>query len=208
MLSLSTVISFFTASLLLAVAPGPDILFVLTQSLTNGRKAGLWVAFGNVAGLVFHTAAVAAGLGVLIANSPTAYNTLKYIGASYLIYLGIKAIRKGGGAGLESGHAVDEVSTGDLFVRGAIVSITNPHVTVLFLAFLPQFIEPARGMVPLQVVSLGVIFMVAAMMVFSAVAMASALVRQKIVETPSLFKNIDRVAGVVFIGLGIKLFVG
>ena len=208
MLTLSTAISFFGASILLAVAPGPDILFVLTQSLTNGRKAGLWVALGNVGGLIFHTAAVALGLGALISTSPMAYNTLKYLGAAYLVYLGIKAIRKHAGGELASVHKTDEVSNWDLFIRGAIVSITNPHVTVLFVAFLPQFIEVDRGMVPLQVVSLGLIFMVAALMVFAAVALASGLVRQKIVESPSMLANIDRVAGVVFIGLAIKLFLG
>ena len=206
MLSLNTIVSFFGASLLLAVAPGPDILFVLTQSLAYGRKAGVWVAIGNVGGLIFHTAAVALGLGALISASPMTYNAVKYIGASYLVYLAFKAFQKKPADDLDA-SAIPEVSNTSLFWRGAIISITNPHVTVLFVAFLPQFVEASRGQVPLQLASLGLIFMVAALIVFLAVALASGLVRQKIAESPSMLSKIDRVAGVVFLGLAIKLFV-
>ena len=181
------------------------MLFVLTQSLAYGKKAGVWVAVGNVAGLLFHTAAVAMGLGALILASPRAYDAIKYLGASYLVYLAFVSFRKKE-SGTVASDAAPEVSTASLFVRGAIVSITNPHVTVLFVAFLPQFVVADRGQVPLQVVSLGLLFMLAALIVFVAVALASGLVRQKIAESPSTLSKIDRVAGVVYLGLALKLF--
>ena len=206
-LTLSTVLSFFGASLLLAAAPGPDVIFVLTQSLSYGRKAGMWVVLGNVAGVTFHIAAVALGLGALIANSPPTYNAIKYVGACYLLFLAYKTFQNKDAPDLDS-SAQSAVSELKFFVQGATVSILNPHVTVLFIAFLPQFVDVRRGQVPLQFVSLGVLFMIAALIVFSSVAISSSFVREKIERSPSIFMYINRAACAVFVVFAIRLFLG
>ena len=207
-LTLSTMISFFGASILLAAAPGPDIMFVLTQSLAYGKKAGLWAAFGNVCGVSFHIAAVALGLGALIANSPTAFSCVKYLGAAYLVYLAIKSLRKKEGDETPRDTGKSAVTERKFFLQGVMVSMLNPHVTVLFIAFLPQFVEARNGHVALQVVSLGLLFMLAALIVFSTVAIGSGMVRQKIDRSPSTLSNINRFASLVFVGLAVRLVFG
>ena len=204
MLSLATIISFFGTSLLVAAAPGPDVLFILTQSLTYGRKAGILISLGNVTALLVPTAAAAFGLTTLISTSPTAYAALKYIGAAYLLYLAYKAFTK---TTVQEVESLDTpvVKKRSLALRGAIVSITNPHVTALFLAFIPQFINAQEGNIALQVVQLGLLHMVSAFTVFVAIAFASDFVRQKISESPAILRNVDRVAGVVFLGLSLRL---
>lgn len=207
MLSLATIVSFFGTSLLIAAAPGPDTLFILTQSLAYGPKVGILVSLGNVCALLVPTAATALGLGALITASPAAYGALKYVGAFYLLYLGIKSLLKKPAAEVDASAKPAEPSVG-LALRGAIVSITNPHVSALFLAFIPQFINAEAGHVGAQVVQLGLLHMLSAFSVFVVIALASGLVRQKIAEKPQILRYIDRVTGVVFIGLALRLVLG
>ena len=146
MLSPEVLLTFFAASLLLGIAPGPDNIFVLTQSAVYGVRAGLATTLGLVTGLCVHTTAVALGVAALFQTSPLAFAILKYVGAAYLLYLAWLSFR----AGALLTHAPDGGRTafpgyGVLYRRGIVMNVTNPKVTLFFLAFLPQFCNPALG---------------------------------------------------------------
>jgi threonine/homoserine/homoserine lactone efflux protein len=206
MLSLNTIVSFFGIALLMAAAPGPEIIFILAQSLAYGRKVGLIVALGNISALVVPTAATALGLGSLIVASPTAFNALKYIGALYLAYLGTKAFLTA--TDHEPAELPDaEAPTGSLALRGAILGLTNPQTMTFFLAFLPQFVDVNAGDIALQIASLGVLNMVASYVVFATVALTSGFVRHQIARSPSTLRFIDRTAAVVLVGLALRLVI-
>ena len=159
MLAAETISAFFIASVLLAFAPGPDNIFVLTQSALQGKLSGLMVVFGLCTGLLVHTGAVAFGVAVIFQASALAFTLLKFIGGGYLLYLAWHAFR----ASPEkiNMHGGQEKAVGILYRRGIIMNLTNPKVSIFFLAFLPQFADPQRGPISLQMVVLGVIFIFA-----------------------------------------------
>ncbi|NBW51997.1 MAG: LysE family translocator, partial [Betaproteobacteria bacterium] len=168
MLHFDTALTFFAASVLLALSPGPDNVFVLLHSAVHGRKAGLLVVLGLCSGLLFHTAAVALGLAAVFAASATAFTALKLLGAGYLLYLAWGAwYAPVGIADTATESAMSPVQT---YLRGVMMNITNPKVAIFFLAFLPQFADPTQGSMALQIVQLGAVFMLAALLTFSAVA--------------------------------------
>lgn len=203
MLPLEVALSFFGVAVLLALSPGPDNLFVLTQSMLWGKRAGLWVVLGLCTGVLGHTLAVSAGLAAVFAASQTAFLVVKLAGAAYLLYLAWGALRAGQ-ASLEGSRPARQTG-GKLYRRGVIMSLTNPKVTIFFLAFLPQFASPARGSIGLQMLQLGVLFMLAAFLVFSALAIFSGSVGERLQRSPRVQVWLNRAAGIVFIGLALKL---
>ena len=148
MLPLDTVLTFFVTALMLALAPGPDIIFVLTQSALYGMRAGVATTLGLISGLCFHTTIVAVGVAGIFMTSPLAFTLLTVVGAAYLLYLAWLSFR----AGASMAHLQESRFLGywGLYRRGVIMNITNPKVTLFFLAFLPQFCAPERGSVALQ----------------------------------------------------------
>lgn len=203
MLSLETIITFFSASVLLGLAPGPDNVFVLTQSALKGRAAGLVVMLGLCTGLIVHSFAVAFGVAVIFQSSALAFSILKYAGAAYLLYLSWRAFT----AAPENIQA--EASEGVLFfqlyVRGIIMNITNPKVSIFFLAFLPQFADPERGPVWLQMLMLGGLFIIATLFVFSGVAILAGTLGQAFSKSSKVQDILHKIAGTVFLGLALKL---
>lgn len=203
MLSAESVLTFFTASLLLGVAPGPDNIFVLTQSTLHGRAAGLAVMLGLCTGLVGHSLAVAFGAAAVFQSSPVAFSVLKFCGAGYLLYLAWRAFTARGGTlsgGLECGPG-----RGELYRRGIIMNITNPKVSVFFLAFLPQFADPTRGPVAMQILLLGGLFIIATILVFGGIALAAGSLRTWLLRSDRMQIVLNRLAGVVFAGLAVRL---
>lgn len=201
MISISALMLFVGSSALLALAPGPDNIFVLTQSAMYGRRSGILVTLGLCTGLLFHTALVAFGVAAIIQTSPLAFNALRVAGALYLIYLAWLAFR----AGVESTSSDSALSAWQLFRRGVVMNITNPKVSIFFLAFLPQFTEPERGHLFLQLLILGAVFIVVALIVFSTIATLSAYASTWLLGSPQRQQLLNRVAGVVFLVLAIKL---
>lgn len=195
--AIDTIASFFLASLLLAVSPGPDIIFVLTQSIIQGPKAGLAVMAGLCSGLVVHTTAVAAGVAAIFHASPAAYATLRTIGACYLLYLAWLAFRASAASTEMSGRKT--VLLPRLYMRGVIMNITNPKVTIFFLAFLPLFAEPERGPVAFQIIGLGLLFIISTILVFGFVALTAGSVGQWLNRTPAAWRVMNIIAGIVFI---------
>ena len=215
-----TLLSFFGIAVLLALTPGPDNLFVLMQSALWGRRAGLLVVLGLCTGLVGHTAAVAAGLAALLAAWPTALVVLRLCGAAYLLYLAWQILRSvlrptpsaaasaqatAAPASSSSPTPAMPASAGALYRRGIIMNLTNPKVVLFFLAFLPQFTAPAAGPAAPQIVLLGVLFMLATLLVFSAIAICSGAAGAMLQRSPTARRALDVCAGVVFLGLALRL---
>jgi len=207
MLDMDTLAVFFVASIALALAPGPDNIFVLMQSAMHGKRAGLIVTGGLCSGLIFHTAAVALGVAAIFNTSLLAFNLLKSLGAAYLLYLAYQALRAAW-----SQHSTDlspqqepPLKGSQLYLRGLIMNISNPKVAIFFLAFLPQFIDAETEQVGLQVMSLGCVFMLATALVFSAVAVTAGFLAEKLKSSARIQSLINAVAGTVFVGLAVKL---
>jgi len=203
MLTYDLALSFFGIAALLALAPGPDNLFVLMQSAMWGRRSGLVVVLGLCTGLIGHTLAVAVGLAAVFAASETAFTVLKLAGAVYLLYLAWGALRAQGQ--VQGTTPAPRLASATLFRRGIIMNLTNPKVSLFFLAFLPQFTSPARGSVALQTLSLGALFMLATLLVFGALAWFSGTLGERLQKSRTLQRLLNRIAGIVFLGLAIKL---
>ncbi len=203
MIPLDVVTLFFAASVALGLAPGPDNIFVLTQSALYGRTAGLMVTLGLCTGLLVHTTAVAVGVAAVFQASAVAFTLLKMVGAAYLLFLAWQAFRAGS-AELPSGEA-GRTSLGHLYRRGIIMNVTNPKVGIFFLAFLPQFADPARGPIAVQMLLLGGIFIVSTILVFGSVAWGAGLIGEWLKRSPRAQIIMNRVAGLVFVALAIRL---
>ncbi|MBI9075000.1 MAG: LysE family translocator [Desulfatibacillum sp.] len=203
MIELETLIPFFAASLLLGIAPGPDNIFVLTQSALHGKKAGIIVMLGLCTGLVAHTTAVALGVAVIFHTSAVAFSMLKFIGAGYLVYLAWQAFKAS--AEIIRNALPEKFSLRKLYLRGILMNITNPKVSLFFLAFLPQFADPSRGPVSIQIFLLGGVFILATLLVFGGIALLSGSIGQVLTRSVRFNKILNKVAGTVFLGLALKL---
>lgn len=203
MIPFDTLLIFIAASAALTVAPGPDNLFLLTQSALHGRRTGLIITLGLCSGLLVHISAVALGVAALLMASSLAFNLLKMAGAAYLLYLAWKSFTA-------PSSAVDsaEASAGSslrLYARGIVMNITNPKVAIFFLAFLPQFTDPARGPVPQQVMILGLVFMLSTLLIFGAIAWAAGLIGTWLKRSARAQQVINRIAGGIFAALACRL---
>ena len=189
--------------MLLALAPGPDNVFVLLHSAQHGRRAGMLVVLGLCSGLLFHTAAVALGLAAVLATSAAAFTVLKLCGAAYLVWLAWGAWHAPVGvAAAEQSAAMAPSRT---YARGVIMNVTNPKVAIFFLAFLPQFADPARGDVAVQILFLGAIFMLATLLTFGAIAWFAAGFGAALHRSLKAQRWLNRTASVVFVGLALRL---
>jgi len=200
---IETGVTFFMASIILALAPGPDNIFVLAQSALHGKASGLWVTLGLCTGLIVHTTVVAFGVAVIFQTSAMAFFALKAAGACYLLYLAWLALR----ASVTQMDAKETIrlNFGKLYRRGIIMNVTNPKVSIFFLAFLPQFTDPDRGAITLQIVSLGFLFIVATMLIFGSIAWLAGTLSKWLNRSDKVQVIMNRVAGCVFAGLAIKL---
>jgi threonine/homoserine/homoserine lactone efflux protein len=205
MLTLQTALAFFGVSLLLGITPGPDNLFVLVQSARFGRRAGMLVVLGLCGGLVVHTSAIALGLAAVFAASETAFVVLKFAGAAYLAYLAWQAFTAPVSDG--SGTDVAALRPQQLLLRGVIMNLSNPKVVFFFLAFLPQFVDPARGAVALQLAQLGAIFILATLVTFGAISYFAATLGQRLRGSARAQAWMNRAAGTVFASLALRLAV-
>ncbi|WP_048156394.1 LysE family translocator [Methanosarcina sp. Kolksee] len=199
----SQLIYFIAASAALTLLPGPDILFVITQSISQGKKAGIATASGLCTGVLAHTTAAALGVSALVYKSALAFEIVKYAGAAYLLYLAWHALKES--EELISSAPVRETNTFTLYKRGIFMNVLNPKVALFFLAFLPQFVNIDSGNVPMQMIFLGVIFMVQAWLIFSAVSVFAGTVGERIIEKPGVGRYINWGKAGIFTFIGIKL---
>ena len=204
MIPMDVLLSFLTASILLSLAPGPDNIFVLTQSAVDGPRAGIMVMLGLCTGLIFHTIAVAMGVAVIFQTSALAFAALKYLGAAYLVYLAFLAFRAGN-LDLASGEKTPPLAAFALYRRGIVMNITNPKVSIFFLAFLPQFTDPSRGSLTLQMLVLGAVFIFSTFWVFGGIALLAGRLGRWLGQSARAGRILNRGAALVFIGLAAKL---
>lgn len=196
---------FFVASVLLALSPGPDNIFVLTQSALSGPRAGLIVTIGLCTGLIVHTTAVAFGVAVIFQTSAVAFTALKVAGAAYLVYLAWQAFRSG--TSNVDAEPAATVPVRRLYLRGIVMNVTNPKVSIFFLAFLPQFVDPARAALVPQIFLLGTAFAVATIIVFGAFAVFAGSIGRWLMRSERSQRVMNRVAGTVFLLLAARLLV-
>jgi threonine/homoserine/homoserine lactone efflux protein len=194
---------FLAASIAITAAPGPDNLQVLARGISQGRAAGLVAALGFTAGISFHTTLAALGVAALLKSSPMAFEVVKLAGAAYLVWIGIKAIRS---KGLSGAHERASQPLGLVFRQSVIGNLLNPKVTLFFIVFLPQFVNPRGGQsVMLQMFELGGVFMLQTVVVFSVFGVAAGMIGAYLKRRPRVGVWLDRLAGATFIGLGIRV---
>ncbi len=168
----SILIPFLTASVLLTFMPGPDIIYVIMQSITNGKKYGIVTALGLVSGIIIHTTLIAFGVAVIIQRSESLFFIIKLFGAAYLFYLAFKTYNNSSEIHLNGGNIAKQ-SLFNLYKQGFIMNLLNPKVIIFFLAFFPGFIVESNGNITRQIYILGLLFMLQAFLVFSFVSIVS-----------------------------------
>ena len=191
-----------TAALLLAI-PGPAVLYIVGRSIGQGRNAGLVSALGIGVGTLIHTAAAAVGLSALLVSSATAFSVVKYLGAAYLVYLGIQRLRSKESLAAASDTSAQQATLARVFTQGIVVNVLNPKTALFFFAFLPQFIDPARGHVATQILSLGILFAAMGTTSDSLWALCSGSVAGWLRGDQRWMRNERYVSGGILISLGI-----
>ena len=197
-----SLILFMSAGLALNLTPGPDMLYVAARSAGEGRAAGVASALGIGAGTFVHIALVAFGLAALLAAVPVAYTVVRFAGAAYLVYLGVRALMS---RARITDRALTPASRWAIFRQGVITNVLNPKVALFFLAFLPQFIDPARGKPAVQAVALGLLFDISGTLVNLAVAWGASGAAGRLRRSTRAATVMQRVTGAVFIALGLRL---
>ena len=212
--SYDTLLAFFGVCVLLALTPGPDNVFVLLQSAQRGWRVGMCVVVGLCLGLCVQTAAVALGLAAVFAASALAFGLLKWCGAAYLAWLAWQSLRATASARQDARAASDKPVAAPALLaseaarmvgRGVVMNLTNPKVLVFFLAFLPQFADPARGSMAGQIMLLGWVFMLASLLVFGAIACFSGAFGTLLQGSARAQNLLNRAAAAVFLALALRL---
>lgn len=200
MIPWANLVAFVLASVVIIVIPGPSVLFVIGRSIALGRRAGVLSVVGNALGTIPAVVAVAIGVGAIVASSIVAFTVLKIAGAVYLVWLGVQAIRHRRDAA--GGAAVATRSSWTLLRQGIVVGMTNPKTIAFFVAVLPQFVAPSAGPVWAQLLLLGVLFQVLALLCDSAWALAAGTARAWFARSPKRISMLSGAGGVMMIGLG------
>ncbi len=203
MVSYEVLLAIFTASFILALVPGPDNIFLLTQSALEGPMAGISLTMGLLTGIMCHTAAVIFGVTVIITSSAIAFTALKIFGVCYLLYLAWGAFRSKG----SKISSKDSKPRGNISLnrRGIIMNIGNPKIAVFFLAFFPQFIDPSLGQIARQTVELAASFIAAFLIVFIAIAFVAGALGEFLRRSDTAQTYLNRAAGIIFVGFALKL---
>ncbi|OHX14742.1 LysE family translocator [Chromobacterium sphagni] len=206
LVTLPQLAAFLAAAMLITLSPGPDNLMVLSQGISRGRRQGMVFGLGCALGCLNHTLLAALGISALIAASPLAFTALKLAGGGYLVYLGWGAVRSPGASfRADPNDAGPQGSLAATFRRGLIANAINPKVVLFFLAFLPQFVNPAHGSAGLQTAILGTLFTLQGAVIFGALGYFSGHVGQWLAKSRKAGQWLDRLAGSIFIALGLRL---
>ncbi len=209
MIPIANLVAFALVAIPLILVPGPSVLFVIGRSLSLGRTGGLLSVVGNAVGGLVVVAAVAFGVGVIIAQSVVVFTIVKIAGAGYLMYLGVQAIRHRKRHADVARGAVAETGALRVLVQGFLVGVSNPKTIVFFLAVLPQFVNYRAGSIPLQLLILGALFIAIALLTDSVWALMAGVARDWFARSPRRIETLGATGGVVMVGLGVgSLFVG
>jgi threonine/homoserine/homoserine lactone efflux protein len=198
----STLALFAAACVVLLVVPGPAVLYIVTRSVAQGRSAGLVSMLGVHVGSIVHVAFAALGISALLYASATAFTVVRYAGAAYLILLGLQKLLARSGTGGDGFAGVAAASRRRLFAQGVVVNVLNPKTAIFFLAFLPQFVNPAIGPVAPQIAVLGGCFIALGIVSDGSYAMLASALAGRLRRTPGARRAIDRSSGAMLVGLG------
>ena len=202
MVDLHSFLLFLAAGLALNFTPGPDVLYVAARGASEGRTAGIASALGIGAGTLVHITLVALGLAALLAAVPVAYLVVRIAGAAYLIYLGVRAIRSPRSLTLQD---IEPAPLPTVFTQGVVTNVLNPKVALFFLAFLPQFVDPARGNPVTQIVFLGLVFDLTGTLVNLGVAVGASRAASRLRQASRAGEILQKLTGALFVGLGLRL---
>ncbi|MEC7595689.1 MAG: LysE family translocator [Pseudomonadota bacterium] len=202
-LTVETIIAFIAASVVLSLVPGPDNIFVMTQSALKGWKVGFFTTLGLCTGLIGHTFLVVVGVSVIFQTSAIAFAGLKIAGACYLVYLGWLSVKN---KELIIGESKEKSTNQSYYITGVIMNLTNPKVALFFLVFLPQFVVVNNGSVTIQIALLGLFFILSALCVFTSIAFLGSFIEKFLKKSKSVSNNINKLAALVYFSLAINLF--
>ncbi|MDN3442456.1 LysE family translocator [Psychrobacter sp. APC 3279] len=212
MFGIENYLGFILAAILLNLTPGTDSMYIITRSVSQGQTAGVYSVLGITSGILVHTLLAALGLSVLLANSPTAFMIVKYIGASYLCYLGLKMLLSKNSSSIANNLFKDQNVTSQkavdgwqIYKQGVLTNTFNPKVALFFLAFFPQFIDANYAYGMLSFLMLGLTFATTGFIWCLCLAMLASKFSKKLRENPKIESMMNKISGVVFMGLGIKL---
>lgn len=202
---LQQLIPFLTASILLTLSPGPDIIYVLVQSISNGKKAGIITTLGLVTGIIIHTSLVAFGVSAIIKASPILFTIIKIFGALYLFYLAYKVFKSD--SSIVIGENITVQRSRNLYSQGFIMNVLNPKVTIFFLAFFPGFLWEPDGNTIYQFYLLGFLFMIQALLIFGTVALLAGKISEYLMKHRRSGVFLKWIQVVVFVGIGILILI-
>lgn len=210
MFGVENYLAFMAASLLLSITPGSDSMYIITRSVSQGNKAGIYSVLGIVSGILVHTLLAALGLSILLASSPLAFTIVKYIGASYLCYLGFKMLTSKQDALItesltENTKLAKTLDYFKIYKQGVLTNTLNPKVALFFVAFFPQFVDPSYAHSTLSFLILGLTFAITSLVWCLGLALLASRFSEKLRENPAIESMLNKISGVVFIGMGIKL---
>ena len=206
MLAPDQFLAFLLAAIVVTVSPGPDNLMVLAMGMSKGRSRGIAFGLGCALGCLSHTVLAVIGVSALIAASPLAFTALKLVGGLYLLWLGVQALRSRGGTRVARAEMPDR-PLATLFFKGVFANAINPKVALFFVAFLPQFVVPDNGSVGLQMALLGIVFTAQSALLFGLLGFFAGSVGQWLNDKPRVGTWLDRIAGCIFVALGLRLIV-
>ncbi|MEC3913528.1 LysE family translocator [Nocardia sp. CDC160] len=207
MIPAANLLAFLVASTVIIIIPGPGVLFVIGRALSYGRRAALLSVLGHSIGVLVILGLVAAGLGTVLAASAIALAIVKFAGALYLIFLGVQAIRHRRSLREAFEAKAEPVAQGRALRQAVLVGLTNPKAMIFFSAVLPQFVEPKAGAVPLQMLILGTVFLLIALISDSVYALLAGTAREWFARSPKRLEAVGGAGGVMIIGLGASVAV-
>ncbi|PHE95361.1 homoserine lactone transporter [Bacillus wiedmannii] len=193
---------FLLTGILLNLIPGADTMYIVGRSISQGRKAGVYSVFGIITGSLVHTLLVAFGLSIILTKSIVLFNTIKVIGVIYLVYLGMKMILDKTNVAFQASS--NKLNIRKIYLQGLLTSLTNPKVSLFFIAFLPQFID-TKASGPMPFIILGITFTVTGLLWCLLVAFFSSYVTKKLRGNQKVGMILNKVTGIIFIGMGLKL---
>jgi len=205
MFGIENYLGFIAAGLILNLTPGADSVYIITRSVAQGKKAGMYSVLGISSGGLIHTVFASLGLSVILAESPLAFTVVRYLGVGYLVYLGIKMIADQGSGKSPDTVAFGQPDLGKIYRQGMITNLLNPKVALFFLAFLPQFIEPSQTHGALPFLLLGGTFMTTGTLWCLFLAFSTSMATKSLRNNQRVEKTMKKISGAIFIGLGLKL---
>lgn len=205
MLGIDNYLGFIIAGVILNLTPGADTMYILTRSISQGKRAGVYSVYGIGTGVLIHTILASFGLSIILAKSATAFLIVKYMGVAYLIYLGIRMILSKSNSFDNDKQKLEKLDLLKIYRQGVITNVLNPKVALFFLAFMPQFINPQYAKGALPFLTLGLTFLTTGTVWCLFVAYSSSLITETLRKNDKIGKYMQKISGLIFIGLGLKL---